>query len=261
MLLKRSLYFVHLVLICGLALVAQDRTEQATQHDLRIADPSNSSAYDPGEAVTPPVLVENKDKDRSFDELSSTKVRHKGFVNLLVLVGESGRVDAVSVQKSWASPDLDARAVAAATPLEFRPGTMNGVAVRTRVGLGVAFWEYRSQIIMEPITTASVSPHAVEGVGLVYGVGNGVTAPKPRKSPDPEYSKEARKKRHEGTSTLWVIVDGNGQPRTIGVKRPAGYGLDEKAIEAVKKWSFAPAMKDGKPVPVLINVEVTFRLQ
>jgi periplasmic protein TonB len=37
-------------------------------------------------------------------------------------------------------------------------------------------------------------------------------------------------------------------------------GLDEKAIEAVRQWRFQPAMKDGQPVTVAINVEVSFRL-
>jgi len=41
----------------------------------------------------------------------------------------------------------------------------------------------------------------------------------------------------------------------------AGHGLDEKALEAVRKYKFKPAMKDGKtPVPVMINVEINFRL-
>ena len=39
-----------------------------------------------------------------------------------------------------------------------------------------------------------------------------------------------------------------------------GLGLDEKAIEAVRNWKFEPALKDGKPVAVQINVEVNFRL-
>ena len=42
--------------------------------------------------------------------------------------------------------------------------------------------------------------------------------------------------------------------------RRLGMGLDEKAIEAVRKWKFEPAMKDGKPVAVQISVEVNFRL-
>jgi protein TonB len=35
--------------------------------------------------------------------------------------------------------------------------------------------------------------------------------------------------------------------------------LSEKAIEAVSRYRFKPAMKDGKPVPVMVNVEVNFR--
>lgn len=37
-------------------------------------------------------------------------------------------------------------------------------------------------------------------------------------------------------------------------------GLDEKAIEAVKRWKFKPAMKDGKPVAVAVNIQIVFRL-
>jgi len=37
-------------------------------------------------------------------------------------------------------------------------------------------------------------------------------------------------------------------------------GLDEKAIETVRTWRFAPAMKDGLPVPVQVSIEVNFRL-
>jgi protein TonB len=45
------------------------------------------------------------------------------------------------------------------------------------------------------------------------------------------------------------------------VIRTLGMGLDEKALEAVRKYKFKPAMKDGKtPVPVMITVEVNFRL-
>jgi len=36
--------------------------------------------------------------------------------------------------------------------------------------------------------------------------------------------------------------------------------LDEKAIEAVKKWKFAPALKDGKPIPAKLAVELDFHL-
>jgi protein TonB len=37
-------------------------------------------------------------------------------------------------------------------------------------------------------------------------------------------------------------------------------GLDEKAMEAIRRYRFKPAMKDGKPVAAAITVEVDFRL-
>jgi TonB family protein len=86
------------------------------------------------------------------------------------------------------------------------------------------------------------------------------TPPRAIKSPNPDYSKEARKKNIEGTAVLWLIVGVDGLPRDIRIARPVGYGLDEKAIEAVKKWRFKPSTMDGHPVAVQINVEVTFRL-
>lgn len=94
----------------------------------------------------------------------------------------------------------------------------------------------------------------------MFKVGKGVSPPRAIYSPPPEYSKEARKKKIQGTCLLWLIVGTDGNPRDIRLQRTLGYGLDEKAIEGVKKWKFEPAQKDGQPVPVQINVEVSFRL-
>jgi periplasmic protein TonB len=96
--------------------------------------------------------------------------------------------------------------------------------------------------------------------GGVFRVGGGVSAPKAVYSPDPEYSEEARKAKYQGTCVLWLVVGPDGRPRDIRVSRTLGLGLDEKAIEAVRTWRFEPAMKDGRPVAVQINVEVSFRL-
>ena len=96
--------------------------------------------------------------------------------------------------------------------------------------------------------------------GGAFKVGGGVSAPKAIYAPDPEYSEEARKAKYQGTCVLWLVVGPDGKARDIRVARTLGLGLDEKAMEAVKTWKFEPAMKDGKPVAVQINVEVTFRL-
>jgi protein TonB len=96
--------------------------------------------------------------------------------------------------------------------------------------------------------------------GGVFRVGGGVSAPKALDTPDPEYSEEARKAKYQGTCILWLVVDQNGRPQQIKVARSLGMGLDQKAVEAVQHWKFEPAMKDGHPVAVQINVEVNFRL-
>lgn len=93
-----------------------------------------------------------------------------------------------------------------------------------------------------------------------YRPGNGVSAPLAIYDPDPEYSEEARKNKFSGIVTLTIIVDPSGRPRDIRVVRSLGMGLDEKAVEAVEKWKFTPGMKDGMPVAVQVNVEVSFRL-
>jgi TonB family protein len=59
---------------------------------------------------------------------------------------------------------------------------------------------------------------------------------------------------------ITLIVDAQGVPQNVRVLRALGKGLDEKAMEAVRRYRFKPAMNDGKPVPVMITVEVNFRL-
>lgn len=79
-------------------------------------------------------------------------------------------------------------------------------------------------------------------------------------SEEPEYSEEARKARFQGTVVLAIEVDVNGRPENIRVLRGLGLGLDEKAIEALERWRFRPAIAGDHPVPAQAVVEVTFRL-
>jgi len=98
------------------------------------------------------------------------------------------------------------------------------------------------------------------GGGLAR-IGGGVSAPVPLNAVEAEFSDEARRAKYQGVCLISLIVDVHGDPVNPRVVRTLGMGLDEKAIEAVKKYKFKPAMRDGKtPVPVMITVEVNFRL-
>ena len=110
-------------------------------------------------------------------------------------------------------------------------------------------------------TGGGVGPGGPMGFGgKTFRPGNGVSAPRAIYEPDPEYSDEARRVKHQGTVMLSLVVDASGRPQDIHIVRSLGMGLDEKATEAVQKWQFAPGMKDGHAVAVLVNVEVNFRL-
>jgi TonB family protein len=96
--------------------------------------------------------------------------------------------------------------------------------------------------------------------GGVFRVGGGVTAPTLLYKVEPEYSEEARKAKYQGTVVLYVEVDPTGKAINPKIVRSLGLGLDEKAIEAVKKWKFKPGYKDGHAVTVAATIEVNFRL-
>lgn len=78
-------------------------------------------------------------------------------------------------------------------------------------------------------------------------------------SPDPTYTREASKFGLEGTSVLTIVVNPNGTADRIVIVRPLGLGLDEQAVDIIRRWKFQPATKEGQPVSVRVTIEVSFR--
>jgi protein TonB len=91
-------------------------------------------------------------------------------------------------------------------------------------------------------------------------IGGGVSAPVLIYSVEPEFSEEARKAKVAGNVLVNLWVDTNGNPSHVHVIRGVGMGLDEKAAEAVRQYRFKPAMENGHPVLVELNVEVNFQI-
>ncbi|MGA2326374.1 MAG: energy transducer TonB [Bryobacteraceae bacterium] len=110
-----------------------------------------------------------------------------------------------------------------------------------------------------------------DGPGLGPGKGGGVQGPPPRPAGalsglvvlykvEPDYSDDARKAQLQGVVIVRLEVDESGMPRNLTVVRSLGLGLDERAVEAVGKWRFRPAYRNGKPTVAAALVEVNFRL-
>jgi len=102
-------------------------------------------------------------------------------------------------------------------------------------------------------------------IGLAFSqdevsrIGPGVTPPKPLTKREPTYTEEARRAGIQGSVVIEVIIDESGRVADQFLLSPLGYGLDENALAATAGWTFRPAMKDGKPVKVLVSIEVNFR--
>jgi TonB family protein len=83
-----------------------------------------------------------------------------------------------------------------------------------------------------------------------------VTAPQATYSPDPSYPNHHNESL---TVRLWMIIGVDGKPQDVRVARSGGKDFDLSAIDSVRQWKFKPSMCDGAPVPVRINLEVSFR--
>ena len=88
-----------------------------------------------------------------------------------------------------------------------------------------------------------------------------ITPPLANYSPEPEYPIKERKAGHEGRVILALVVGTDGATHDITVARSLSPELDAAAIEVVKTWKFSPATKNGKPISLRMDVQVTFRLR
>ena len=75
--------------------------------------------------------------------------------------------------------------------------------------------------------------------GSIKVVSEGMTPPKVMNSIDPSSNEYAQKYGIAGMELLRTVVDANGVPRQMAIARPIGFGLDEKAVDAVKNSHFA----------------------
>jgi TonB family protein len=104
-------------------------------------------------------------------------------------------------------------------------------------------------------------PAAVRLPPGVSRAGDGVSMPRVVRLEKPKYTPEALQAKTEGTVVLNVVVRAQGRPAEISIVRSLDPGLDQEAIDAVRRWRFAPGQRDGQPVPVLVQIAIPFSLR
>ena len=91
-------------------------------------------------------------------------------------------------------------------------------------------------------------------------VGGDVLPPVKRHAPPPRYPEIARAARIQGTVQLEAVIDATGAVTELRLVKGLPLGLDQAALDAVRRWRFEPATYNGKPVAVLYNLKIRFRL-
>ncbi len=110
-------------------------------------------------------------------------------------------------------------------------------------------------------TTKSAKSRANESTPApVYEPGPDVSRPKLVHYVEPSFSTKPDEAFVEGTVTISVVVNPQGQPTDLQVIKGLNAGQDRSAMEAVKQWRFQPGTKGGKPVSVRVSVQVAFHL-
>jgi TonB family protein len=120
------------------------------------------------------------------------------------------------------------------------------------------------------IVTVSATPMAIIATGPGQNVtiynqqfvapNGGMSPPYAAEYSSPDYTTEALHFGIEGIVSVLAEFDSDGNFRVLRIEKGLGYGLDEKALDAIRQWRFAPAYRSGRRAGVIANIDVEFRL-
>jgi len=175
----------------------------------------------------------------------------QGSVVLHALISKTGTVESLDVISG--AEMLRASARDAVMQWKYKPYLLNGQPTEVEANITVNF-------SLGDIPVVGPVPPGEEASAGVKQFGGDVAAPKIIYEPWPEYTELAKQDKVEGIVLIGLVVDERGTAQHVNLLRGLGDGLDEQALDAVKKYVFKPGTENGKPVAVYINVEVKFQL-
>lgn len=109
---------------------------------------------------------------------------------------------------------------------------------------------------------SGVGPGSGGGTGGgPYRPGSGIEPPRLLREVKADYTEEARQRSVSGEVVMEIVVRRDGSVGDVRILRGLGGGLNDRAVQAVRQWRFAPATRLGSPVDVIVEVGVEFRLR
>ena len=191
-----------------------------------------------------------------------------GKVELRAVIAPDGKSKDLAVLSG--DSEFSQNAVAAIRKWRFHPEQRQGQPVETTYKIHVRFnpllQEANSDVELESPRTESLAAAPLAKTHQDFGAEvhqmseSGVVAPKQLYSPEPEFSEKSRREKMAGVVGIILAVGTDGLPRDLQIACSSVPENNENAVAAVKTWRFAPATKDGKPVAVAIEVDISFKL-
>lgn len=195
----------------------------------------------PGSGVAPPRVVREVKPTYPADAM---RAGVQGLVELEFVVLPDGSVGEVKVIRSLRE-SLDQEAITAVKQWRFTPGAKDGEPVPVQVTAELTF----------TLRDDSRPPVVVVKPGQVS------TRPRTTRQVKPLYMTAAKEAGIQGIVVLDAVVEPDGTVGDIRVTDSLDPGLDQEAVKAVKQWLFRPGTRDGKPVPVRVEILLAFGLK
>jgi TonB family protein len=168
----------------------------------------------------------------------------EGFVTVQATIDRRGGVHVLGIVRGLGF-GLDQNALVALRQWHFKAGTQNGGPIETTVEIDIEF-TLRNEALNELIAN-----------DMATRVGPGVTPPRAIHTVAVPY-RPAKTHLSSGTVVLDVVLQEDGTPKIVRILRSVDPNLDDSAVRAFEQWRFSPATKNGRPVKVRMNAEVTF---
>jgi TonB family protein len=256
-------------------ILCTDATAQSTQ------EPNpNVNVYYEEDGIKPPALAHT---DLSSIVSNDCKYNGAGVIRLSLVISSRGGSENVAPLYP-VNGALDNLATAIARADHFVPGTKDGVAVSVAQELEIKLTLCTIKVVDSdgkssdrlrlkslPVQTLSRAPKkplpslpppipmTPENMNRLekMKMNKEVSPPVPLTTPAAEYPPDQASV--EGECLISLIVDANGFPQAMRVAHGINEELDEKALEAVAKYRFAPAKKNKEAIPVRMSIVVNFR--
>jgi len=163
----------------------------------------------------------------------------QGTVVLKAIIGKTGNVEHLSVVSG--PKELMPSAIDAVNQWKYKPYLLNGEPVEVETTINVNF-------SLDDNSGAPSGPEASNYTppAIIYKV-------------EPQYTPETRAAKLSGVVVVNLVVTPQGVPDNVRVVKSLNVALDQKAIEAVSQYRFKPAMQEGHPISVPVNVEVKYQ--